>query len=78
MQRGPAREIVLLNAGAAIYVSGIAGSIRYGVTCRKSIDSGKSRKIRNVEAILMDILDKFIECAKKCTDGYYDINDANY
>ncbi|MEK6981738.1 MAG: anthranilate phosphoribosyltransferase [Candidatus Micrarchaeota archaeon] len=42
-KEGPAREIVLLNAGAAIYVSGIAGSIRYGVTlAEKSIDSGKS------------------------------------
>ncbi len=40
---GPARDIVLLNAGAAIYVSGIADSLAEGVVlAAQSIDSGKA------------------------------------
>jgi len=42
-KNGAARDIVLLNAGAAIYASGIANSIQQGVSlAEKSIDSGKS------------------------------------
>jgi anthranilate phosphoribosyltransferase len=38
---GPARDIVLLNAGAAIYVAGLAESLADGlVKARKTIDSG--------------------------------------
>jgi anthranilate phosphoribosyltransferase len=38
---GPALDIVLLNAGAAIYVSGIAATFADGLTrARKAIDSG--------------------------------------
>lgn len=38
-----ARDIVLLNAGAALYVSSIANSIKQGVSlAQKSIDSGKA------------------------------------
>ena len=40
--RSSARDIVLLNAGAALYVSGIASSIQQGITfAEKAIDSGK-------------------------------------
>jgi len=40
---GPARQVTLLNAGAAIYVSGIAGSIKEGIkSAERSIDSGKA------------------------------------
>ncbi len=40
---GPARDIVLLNSGAAIYVSGKAGSLKQGILlAEKSIDSGKA------------------------------------
>ncbi len=40
-QAGPARDIVLLNAGAAIYVAGLASSLAQGVTmAAESIDSG--------------------------------------
>jgi anthranilate phosphoribosyltransferase len=40
-QRGPARDIVLLNAGAAIYVAGRAASIAEGVrNAGDAIDSG--------------------------------------
>jgi len=41
---GPARDIVLLNAGAGLYVSGLASSLREGFDLAKhSIDSGKAQ-----------------------------------
>ncbi len=40
-EKGPYRDVVLLNAGAAVYVSGLASSIREGIElAKKSIDSG--------------------------------------
>ena len=43
-QPGPARDIVMLNAGAAIYVSGIAGDLWGGVAkAREMLDSGQAR-----------------------------------
>lgn len=40
---GPARDVVLLNAGAAAYAGGIAKSIATGITvAEKSIDSGNA------------------------------------
>ena len=40
---GPARDIVCLNAGAAIYVSGVADSLAAGVeAARAAISSGKA------------------------------------
>ncbi len=40
---GPARDIVLINAGAATYVSGVAGSISQGISlAEKSIGSGRA------------------------------------
>ncbi|MFA4877350.1 MAG: anthranilate phosphoribosyltransferase [Methanoregula sp.] len=42
-ERGPGRDIVLMNAGAAIYVGGIAGSLHEGIElAARSIDSGKA------------------------------------
>jgi anthranilate phosphoribosyltransferase len=42
---GPARDAVLLNAGAALYVSGNARSFEQGVAlAARSIDSGKARE----------------------------------
>lgn len=42
-EKGPKRDIVCLNAGAAIYVAGLAGSIGEGVKlAQESIDSGKA------------------------------------
>lgn len=45
-ERGPARDIALANAGAAIYVSGKAGSVRQGVlTAAESVDSGAAADV---------------------------------
>ncbi len=42
---GPARDIVLMNAGAAIYVSGIADSLEQGIkTAHRAIESGAALK----------------------------------
>lgn len=42
-EKGAYRDVVLANAGACIYVSGLADSIREGVTiAAESIDSGKA------------------------------------
>ena len=41
---GPQRDIVLLNAGAALYCSGVAASIAEGVTrCREALASGAAK-----------------------------------
>jgi anthranilate phosphoribosyltransferase len=41
----PARYIVLLNAGASLYVSGVADSLRDGVDrAREAIESGAARQ----------------------------------
>jgi anthranilate phosphoribosyltransferase len=48
---GPAREIALLNAGAAIYAAGVADTLRDGVdAAREAIDSGAA--LRTTEAYL--------------------------
>jgi len=45
-QAGPARDIVCLNAGAAIYVSGIADTLAAGVeAARAAISSGKAATV---------------------------------
>lgn len=50
---GPARDIVLLNAGAAIYVSGVVGSIEAGIAkAAEVIDSGAAlKKLDQLKAI---------------------------
>jgi anthranilate phosphoribosyltransferase len=41
---GPARDVLLLNAGAAIYVAGLADSIQAGIACAiDELDSGRAR-----------------------------------
>jgi anthranilate phosphoribosyltransferase len=49
-EAGPARDVVLLNAGAALYVAGLASSIAAGVTAAAdAIDSGRAAaKLRQV------------------------------
>jgi anthranilate phosphoribosyltransferase len=47
-EAGPRRHLVLLNAGAAIYVGGIAGSLDEGVEkATETIDSGAARELLN-------------------------------
>jgi anthranilate phosphoribosyltransferase len=44
-QPGPAHNVVALNAGAAIYVSGVAPSLKAGVErARQTIASGAAKK----------------------------------
>ncbi|MBI2360329.1 MAG: anthranilate phosphoribosyltransferase, partial [Deltaproteobacteria bacterium] len=44
-EKGPKRDVVLLNSGAALYVSGKADSIAAGMRlAAESIDSGKARE----------------------------------
>jgi anthranilate phosphoribosyltransferase len=44
-EKGPARDVVLLNSGAALYVSGKAASVHDGIAlAAASIDSGKARQ----------------------------------
>jgi anthranilate phosphoribosyltransferase len=44
-QPGPARDIVRLNAGAAIYAAGLTSSLADGVTlASEAIQSGKARQ----------------------------------
>ena len=50
--RGPKRNIVLMNAGAAIYTAGAADSIKQGIEkASECIDSGKA----------LDILERFVQ-----------------
>jgi anthranilate phosphoribosyltransferase len=43
--KGPARDVVLFNSGAALYVSGSAASVKDGIVlAAASIDSGKARQ----------------------------------
>ena len=45
-ERGAKRNIVLLNAGATLYVGGVCSSIEDGIKlAEKTIDSGKAAKI---------------------------------
>jgi anthranilate phosphoribosyltransferase len=44
-EHGPARDVVLLNAGAALYVAGLADSIAAGITrAAEELDSGRARQ----------------------------------
>ena len=55
-EKGPKRDIVLLNAGAAIYVAGLADSIAEGIKkAEESVDTGAAMKV----------LEDLIEISKK-------------
>ena len=55
--RGPFRDIVLLNAGAALLVAGKAKTLRDGVTlAAESIDSGKAKAV--LEALIKQSHDR--------------------
>jgi anthranilate phosphoribosyltransferase len=43
--KGPPRDVVLLNSGAALYVAGSAASVQGGIRlAAESIDTGKARQ----------------------------------
>jgi len=43
--RGPARDVVLLNAGAALFIAGAAASVEEGIgKASRAIDSGDARR----------------------------------
>ena len=43
-EAGPSRDVVILNSAAALYVSGVAGSLWDGVAlARDAIESGRAR-----------------------------------
>ena len=53
-ERGPKRDMLLLNSGAALYVAGMASDIKEGIELAESvIDSGKA----------LDILDRFVQAS---------------
>jgi len=55
---GPARDVVLLNAGAAIYLGGKAASLAHGISAAEgSIDSGRARE-------KLDLLVEATGCAR--------------
>jgi anthranilate phosphoribosyltransferase len=44
-ERGPSRDVVLLNAGAALYMAGLADSIAAGIArAADELDSGRTRR----------------------------------
>jgi anthranilate phosphoribosyltransferase len=60
-EKGPSRDIVILNAAAALYVAGVAGSLWDGVAlAREAIESGAARR-------KLDQLAKFTQSFKAVT-----------
>jgi anthranilate phosphoribosyltransferase len=51
-ERGPSRDVVLLNAGTAMYVAGLAESVEDGIArTADELDSGRARaKVNEVIA----------------------------
>ena len=59
-EKGPKRDAVLMNAGAAIYLAGKATCIREGIEqARRILDSGEAR----------EQLEKFAEYSNQAADG---------
>ena len=52
-ERGPSREVVLLNAGASLYIAGVVDSIQAGIAqAADELDSGRAkRKVEQVAAV---------------------------
>jgi anthranilate phosphoribosyltransferase len=44
-ERGPARDVVLLNAGAALFIAGVASSVEDGIArAAQAVDRGEARR----------------------------------
>ena len=56
-ERGPSRDVVLLNTGAAMYIAGLADSIQAGIAlAADELDSGRAReKVDEVAAISQQV-----------------------
>jgi anthranilate phosphoribosyltransferase len=56
-EKGPARDVVLLNAGAVAYVGGLAPTVRDGIRlAAESIDSGRAMsKLENLKKMTQEI-----------------------
>ncbi|WP_029147587.1 anthranilate phosphoribosyltransferase [Methylophilus sp. 5] len=56
-EKGPARDIVLLNAGAAIYVSGLAADLTAGIAqAAQAIDTGAAlNKLQQLKALSQSV-----------------------
>jgi anthranilate phosphoribosyltransferase len=52
-ERGPSRDVVLLNTGAAMYMAGLADSIEAGIALAAAeLDSGRAKqKVAEVAAV---------------------------
>ncbi len=65
---GPARDIVMLNAGAAIYVAGLAGSLQEGIRkADQAIASGEARNRLDRLVVLTQSFD--LIGTRRRTDG---------
>lgn len=52
-QRGAKRDVVLLNAGATLYIGGLTDSINDGIEqAKESIDSGKAARVLEKMAVM--------------------------
>ena len=54
-QRGPARDIVQLNAGAAIYVAGLTATLQEGVKKAKEVIASGAAKNKLEELVHIHI-----------------------
>jgi anthranilate phosphoribosyltransferase len=68
-ERGPSRDVVLLNSGAALYIAGLAETIADGIArAGDELDSGRARaKVEQVaqasQRIKVDLLAEKAEVA---------------
>ena len=68
-EAGPARDIAVLNAGAAIYAAGAADSIPAGVTAaQEAIDSGAAQRtlerLRGAQPRRMNVLERIVDATR--------------
>ena len=54
-ERGPARDVVLLNAGAALFIAGKAASVEDGMRARGAARSTAATRARTLERLVRDL-----------------------